>query len=66
MTRGEDKPIAIQPAGFRRIVTQGVSKKDRAYLSATQRKPEMSGGTGVNGIHGEAAGFSCGALQVGD
>jgi hypothetical protein len=42
-----------------------MSEKDRANLSAAQGEPEVSGGTGVNGIHGEAAGFCCGALQVG-
>lgn len=66
MTCGEDKAVTVQPAGFCGVIAERVSKQDSTNFSATQGKSEMSRGTGVNGIHGEAAGFSCGALQVGE
>ena len=62
MAGGQYKPIAIEPARCRRIVIEGMSEKDRANFSAAQGKPEMSGRTSVDSVHGEAAGFCCGAL----
>jgi hypothetical protein len=40
-----------------------VSEKDGADFSATEGETEVTGGTGVDGVHGEAARFICGALQ---
>jgi hypothetical protein len=63
MARGEDKAIAIQPAGFRRVVYEGVPEKNGPDLSAPKGETKVARRTGVDGIHGQTTGFSGGALQ---
>ena len=65
MSGREYKAVAIEPTGLGCVVAEGVPKQDRTNLRTPQRQTKMPGRTGVDGIHGEAAGFSCGALQVG-
>ncbi len=38
-------------------MVEGVTEKDRTDFSTAERKPEMPRGAGVNGVHGEPAGF---------
>jgi hypothetical protein len=54
---GEDKTVAIQPAGGIGVVDKGVAIENGADLGAAKRKAEMAGIALMDGVHGEAAGL---------
>ena len=61
----EDEAVAIEPARFLGIVAKGMSEEDGTDVGAAEREAEVAGGAGVNGIHGEAAGFRCSSRESG-
>ena len=63
MPRRKHEPIAVEPAGFRRIILKGMPEKDCPNLRASKRQAKVAGGTGVDGIHGEAASFIGGTFK---
>ena len=65
MSRAQNEPISIQPLRIRGMVLQCMSVEHRANFCAPERQTQMSTGTGVNGIHGEATRFIGGAAQGG-
>jgi hypothetical protein len=61
MPGAEDEAVAIEPFRLGRKMIQRVAVEDGADFRTAQRQPQMATGAGVDGIHGEAAGFSRGA-----
>jgi hypothetical protein len=55
MTGGEDKAVAIQPAGVFGVVGERIAKKDGADVRAAERQTEVSRGACMNGVDGEPA-----------
>ena len=53
----EDKPVAVDPLRTFRVVHQSVAEKHGADLRRPERKPEMSGGAGVDRVDRETAGL---------
>ncbi len=57
MSGGENKTIAIEPAGFIGIVVENGTKEGGPDFGATERETQMTGTAGVNGVEGETARF---------
>lgn len=57
MTCRKEKAVAIQPAWGARLIAENLAKKHGADFCAAERETQVTGGAGVNGIHGESTGL---------
>ena len=60
---GEDEAVTVEPARALGVVDEGVAEKDGADLGGAERETEVTGGAGVDGVDGEAAGLVGGLGQ---
>jgi hypothetical protein len=63
MPRRKHKPIAVQPPRFGWVITQHLPEKNGSDFGATQGQTKVTGGTSVDGIHGQTTGFISCTLQ---
>ena len=61
--RGEDEPVAIQPAGLSRVVAKRVAEEHSADLRTAERQAEVTGFAGGYGVNGEPARVAGGGGQ---
>jgi hypothetical protein len=57
VTCREEKTVAIQPAWSAGLIAENFAEKHGTNLCATEWKPQVTGGAGVNGIHGKTTGL---------
>jgi hypothetical protein len=57
VTGGEDEAVAVEPLRSSGIKTETFAKKNGAQIGTSKRKTKVAGGTGMDGIDGESAGF---------
>ena len=63
MTGGEDKPVAVEPAGIRRINLEGFPEKHGTDVGGAEGKAEVARLAGGDGVDGKAAGIAGGELE---
>jgi len=61
---GEHKPVAVEPFGLIRIQVQCLTEKSGSDLGASERESEVTGGTFMDGVNGEATGFISGTGEA--
>ena len=57
MARAQDEAVAVEPLRFRWVKLERVAEEDGPDFGAAERQTEVAGIAGMDGVHGEAAGF---------
>ena len=57
VTGGEDEAVAVEPARGVGVELHALAEEDGTDFGAAERESEVAGVTGMDGVHGEAAGF---------
>ena len=64
MSGGEDEAVAGEPFGLVGVVAERRAEEGGPDFGAAEGEPEVAGGTFLDGVDGEAAGFIGGAREV--
>jgi hypothetical protein len=57
VTSAENEAVAIEPVAVGRVTLEGFAEEDCPDFGGPERKPEVTGRTLVDGVHGETTGF---------